>query len=61
MDERTYYPDVHYLSRASYASRRVYLAAYRDFCRHYDFKARVEGGWVFFTYRTDLDVWRSQK
>lgn len=49
------------LFRADCRSRSAYRKAYREYCQHYGFKVRVCGGWLFFEYATDYQVWKSQK
>lgn len=47
--------------RHNYETEAEYKKAYRDAVKKYDFKVRVSGGWKFFAYVTDLDVWKKQK
>lgn len=42
-------------------SRREYLKMYKYMCQRYSFKARVDGGWMFFKYANDYDTWRRQR
>jgi len=49
------------LYRDGFATRRAYLDVYHDLCGHYGFKACVEGGWMFFEFSTDYNVWRNQR
>ncbi len=55
-----YYETSTALYRDEFESRKTYLDAYHDFCRHYGFKARVTGGWMFFAFATDYNTWRNQ-
>ena len=56
-----YYPSQMFLFRDSFRTRAEYLAAYQDCCKHYGFKARVNGGWKFFEFYTDFLTWKAQK
>ena len=49
------------LYRDEFATRGEYLAVYRDFCRHYGYRSRVEGGWMFFKSGNDYRTWRNQR
>jgi len=49
------------LFRAEYKTRAAYLNAYRSCVKRYGFKARVGGGWKFFTFSSDYQTWRNQR
>jgi hypothetical protein len=55
------YPQTTTLLKESFDTESEYSSTYRDFCSHYDFKARVDGGWVFFTYFDDFRTWTNQQ
>ena len=55
-----YYPPKMTVTRDEY-SRKRYYDTYRDFCKHYGYKARVEGGWIFFENLDDFLTWKNQK
>jgi len=57
----TYYPPTATLIRAEFENSREYRRYYQDYCKHYGFKARVEGGWRFFEFETDYRTWKNQK
>ena len=50
-----------YLNRSNYLSRKEYLERYHELNKSYDFKARVEGGWMFFRYITDYLQFKNTK
>lgn len=56
-----YYPQIMTLRSENFASQTEYRKAYRDCCQHYDFKNRVDGGWIFFEFVTDQDTWKRQR
>lgn len=47
--------------RGDYPTRYQYLKEYRSLCKAYDFKIRVEGGWIFFRYLNDYLTAKNQK
>ncbi len=47
--------------RDDYEKRNEYIKDYRQLCTQYDFKVRVDGGWMFFEFVTDLLTWKNQK
>jgi hypothetical protein len=56
-----HYPAIMSLHRDDYATEAEYRSAYRACCRHYGYKARVEGGWKFFEFEDDFETWKNQK
>ena len=38
-----------------------YYRRYRECCRHYGYKVRVNGGWKFFEFEDDYLNWRRQR
>jgi len=49
------------LYRNDYRTEAEYKQAYQAYSKHYSFKARVEGGWKFFTYSNDYETWKNQR
>ena len=49
------------LQRDSYKSEKEYRDAYRAACKHYGWKVRVVGGWKFFQFATDYNIWKAAK
>jgi len=59
--EMEHYPQAMYLNRDDYKTAVEYRSAYRACCRHYGYKAKVEGGWKFFEFISDWLTWQNQK
>ena len=55
------YDNVCTVLRHNYETKKEYLSAYRVAEKHYGFKVRVDGGWKFFQFETDLKTWKGQK
>lgn len=55
------YPSCLTIGRDNYATEAEYRSAYRDCCKHYGYKARVDGGWRFFETETDFETWKKQR
>jgi hypothetical protein len=60
-DKLSYWANTMSVYRDDYPTRAAYLRAYVDANQHYDFKTRVEGGWLFFEYANDYDLWARQR
>lgn len=61
MSNDTIYSQTMTLSRDDFRTEAEYRKAYQDCNRHYGYKARVEGGWMFFEFGTDYQTWKKQK
>lgn len=64
MNEQMYYQrydNVCSIHRDEYKTRKDYINDYREHCKKYPFKVRVEGGWMFFAYADDYETWNRQK
>ena len=61
LEDHMIWATIFHLYRIHYRSRRVYLYDYRYLCKRYGFKARVFGGWIFFSYLTDYETFKKQR
>jgi hypothetical protein len=60
-EQLQYYAPTMYLYRDDYPTRKEYIAVYQDCCKHYGYKARIFGGWIFFETADLYQTWRRQK
>lgn len=61
MNETYYEHNQMALFREDFPSYKEYLQAYREACEYYGYKVRVVGGWRFFTFQQDYDLWKHTK
>lgn len=47
-----------YLNKSNYQNRKEYLERYHELSKSYEFKVRVDGGWLFFRYAPDYQMFK---
>jgi len=58
--------DIIYLPKCSlnhdeFKTYYQYQKMFREYSAHYQYKVKVEGGWMFFEFLTDYETWLKQK
>jgi hypothetical protein len=58
----TYFMDNKFIClRQDYKTQTEYRRDYQEANKHYGFKVKVDGGWIFFEFSTDYDIYKNQK